>query len=156
MYVDAYVVPVACSPLKSQPIHFAVSNYSHLEGLPLADFPAKNDEQLEVDILIGSDFYWHFVSGDCKRGKPGSPLALESTLGWILAAPVSHCKDMQRNFCQKLFFANYIKALLSHILDTAVLCGGTGLRPDLISFKNCKIVRLELSQIAATMLLPKL
>ena len=32
MYVNAYVVPIACSPLKSQPINFATSNIDILGG----------------------------------------------------------------------------------------------------------------------------
>ena len=40
----------------------------------------------EVDLLIGSDFYWDFVSGEMRRGDKG-PVAAKTTLGWILSGP---------------------------------------------------------------------
>ena len=93
MYVNAYVVPVVCAPLKSQPINFAACNYTHLSGISLADFPAENGQELNVDILIGSDYYWHFLTGGCIKGEQNSPVALDSMLGWILSGPVPHCPD---------------------------------------------------------------
>ena len=94
MYVNAYVVPVVCAPLKSQPINFAACNYTHLSGIPLADFPAENGQELNVDILIGSDYYWHFLTGGCIKGEQNGPVALDSTLGWILSGPVPSCPDI--------------------------------------------------------------
>ena len=41
VYVTAYVVPVLCAPLSDQAIDLAASNYPHLAGLWLADFPAQ-------------------------------------------------------------------------------------------------------------------
>ncbi len=87
VFVTAYVVPVLCAPLSEQSIKFAVNNYPHLSGLWLADFPAEFDEKLNCEILIGSNFYWQFLSGKCVRGQYG-PTALESCLGWILSGPV--------------------------------------------------------------------
>ena len=62
-YVTAYVVPVLCAPLSGQAISSAVDNYPHLKGLWLADFPAKRNEQLDYDVLIGSNYYGHFFVG---------------------------------------------------------------------------------------------
>eukprot|EP00112_Aurelia_sp_Birch-Aquarium-sp1_P014174 Seg3041.3 transcript_id=Seg3041.3/GoldUCD/mRNA.D3Y31 product="hypothetical protein" protein_id=Seg3041.3/GoldUCD/D3Y31 len=87
VYVTAYVVPVLCAPLSDQAIELAASNYSHLAGLWLAGFPAQRDQGLNCEILIGSNFYWHFLTGRCMKGESG-PVALESTLGWILSGPV--------------------------------------------------------------------
>ena len=67
---------------------FAVNNYPHLERLRLTDFPAERNEPLNCDILIGSNYYWHFLSGRCIRGEDG-PIALESILGWNLSGPVN-------------------------------------------------------------------
>ena len=92
-YVTAYVVPVLCAPLSDQAISSAVDNYPHLKGLWLADFPAKRNEQLDCDVLIGSNYYWHFLSGRCVRGETG-PVALESILGWILSGPVHGDNEM--------------------------------------------------------------
>ena len=90
LYVSAYVVPIVCAPIKNQAINFAIRNYPHLTGLWFADFPANIDDALNCEVLIGSNFYWHFMSGQCRRGE-GGPIALESCLGWILSGPVYDC-----------------------------------------------------------------
>ena len=87
VYVTAFVVPTLCAPLSDQAINFAASNYSHLAGIWLADFPAERHEHLNCDILIGANYYWNFMTGKCIKGESG-PVALESSLGWILSGPV--------------------------------------------------------------------
>eukprot|EP00795_Rhopilema_esculentum_P003749 gene3749-15025_t len=87
-YVTAYVVPTVCAPLKNQVIDLAASVYPHLNGLSLADYPANNEDELSIQILIGSDFYWNFMTGGVVRSQSGGPIALESVLGWILSGPV--------------------------------------------------------------------
>ncbi len=58
--------------------------YEHLAQLDLADI--SKEETLEVDVLIGSDFYWKFVTGETIRGSSG-PVAIKTTLGWVLSGP---------------------------------------------------------------------
>ena len=43
-------------------------------------------DTLEVDVLIGSDFYWNLVTGRVIRGKSG-PMAIHTRVGWILSGP---------------------------------------------------------------------
>ena len=43
---------------------------------------------MEVDVLIGADFGFSFMSGRCIKGEdPESPTALESAIGWVLTGP---------------------------------------------------------------------
>ena len=58
--------------------------YPHISCLDLADDPL--DETHEIDVLIGSDFYWEFVTGEVVRGEEG-PVAINTTLGWMLSGP---------------------------------------------------------------------
>ena len=51
--------------------------------MKLAD-TTDGEDQLEIDILIGADFYWDFVLGDVIRGDSG-PVALKTSLGWVLS-----------------------------------------------------------------------
>ena len=90
IYVNAYVTPVVCAALRNQAIEFAASSYAHLAGLPLADFPVKGEEGLNIDILIGSIYYWLFLSGMSLRGEDhcNGPVVLDSRLGWILSGPI--------------------------------------------------------------------
>ena len=81
--LELYAVnfPVICSPLPSR---VNVANYIHLEGLELAD---NFDNTESIDVLIGSDYYWDFVSGDSIKGDQG-PTAVYSTFGWLLSRPM--------------------------------------------------------------------
>ena len=88
LYVTAYVVPTICSILRNQAIEFAKEQYSHLCDLPLADIAVDNSD-LEVGILIGSDYYWALTTGQVRRGEAGL-VAIETKLGWVLSGPVCH------------------------------------------------------------------
>ena len=62
-----------------------------------------------IDVLIGSDNYWDFVTGETKRGDDG-PIAVKSTLGWLLSGrvngtidPVTHSNLIIE--CQNSLFA---------------------------------------------------
>ena len=60
--------------------------FKHLENLYLSDYADSDDK--DIDVLIGADFYFSFISGRCIRGTvPNSPVALESCIGWILTGP---------------------------------------------------------------------
>ena len=84
--LTALVVPFICNPLTSQPINHARDDYDHLLGIDLAD-SADIGDVLEVDMLIGSDFYWSLVTGRVRRGRSG-PMAIHTRIGWILSGPV--------------------------------------------------------------------
>ena len=89
LYVNAYAVPISCSPLQNQAVNFAASAYQHVSGLLLADSISadENENNVEVDVLIGADYYWHFLTGAIKRGESG-PTALQTKVGWVLSGPV--------------------------------------------------------------------
>ena len=56
-------------------------NYSHLTGLELAD-NTDGQSELKIDILIGMDYYFSFLTGKKRQGVSG-PVAMESVIGWI-------------------------------------------------------------------------
>ena len=93
MHVTAYVLPTACAPVANQPFNFAVAEYSQLLNLALADFKLYDQNELDIDILLGFDFYWMFFTWCCKRDANGGPVALESQLGWILSGVVQTCPE---------------------------------------------------------------
>ena len=71
--------PIICSPLRSR----VNIDYTHLDGLELADYSNDNNSD-SIDILIGADHYWDVVTGDIVRGESG-PTAISSKLGWLLS-----------------------------------------------------------------------
>ena len=54
--------------------------------MELADRLADTPDS--IDVLIGSDYYWQIVTGETVRGTEG-PVAVSSSLGWLLSGPVS-------------------------------------------------------------------
>ena len=80
--LEVFVVPHICDPVMTQSTAACVRMYGHLSQLDLADF--NQDEAMQVDLLIGSDFYWEFVTGRTIRGEDG-PVAIEISLGWVLS-----------------------------------------------------------------------
>ena len=76
--VTAQTVPRICPPPSSQIIQFCKDEFSHLSNLELADDlfcnPSNGDK---IDILIGLDYYWTFVTDEVRRGENG-PVATNS------------------------------------------------------------------------------
>ena len=93
LYVNAYSVPIICSPLSNQATNVAVERYPHLQGIELADLSTGSSE-IEIDVLIGADYYWNFVSSIVRRGETAGPIALYTKLGWVLSGPVvTECQN---------------------------------------------------------------
>ena len=71
--IAALSFPVVCSSL---PLQVDVSAYPHIKGLPLAD-EFNGQEHDSIDVLIGSDQCWNFITGETVRRDFG-PTALSS------------------------------------------------------------------------------
>ena len=88
VYVSAYVVPTICAPISNQMIQFTQETYPHLHGLELAD-NSHGSKELSVDLLIGADFYRHYVTGETVRDVNPGPVAILTKLGYVLSGPVN-------------------------------------------------------------------
>ena len=84
--LEAYVVPVI-SNMSSEHVEVVKNNFPYLRGLWFSDVCRTKDE-LEIDLLIGSDYLWGFQKGRTVRGEPEEPVALETELGWVLSGPL--------------------------------------------------------------------
>ena len=92
MYIKALTIPTICSPTANQAVDVAARSYSHLSDLRLADFCVAESD-VDVDMLIGADYFWSIVTGVVRRGEEG-PVAMEIKLGWVLSGIVSeNCYD---------------------------------------------------------------
>ncbi|XP_076686123.1 uncharacterized protein LOC143378276 [Andrena cerasifolii] len=56
--------------------------WPHLQGLQWAEPRLANQDP--IDLLLGADVYTDFMLEGVRKGKPGTPLAQETTFGWIL------------------------------------------------------------------------
>ena len=79
--LEAVRVPVICAPRQrpSVPVHL-LDAFSHL---PLADDYTENQDQ-QVDILVGQDQYWSLVRTGLFRSPEGL-VAQETVFGWVLS-----------------------------------------------------------------------
>ena len=75
-----------CEPIANQPIALAIENCNKFTSLELAD-SSLGDDNLEVDILIGSDQYYKLVTGEVIQQCNGLT-AIRTRLGWVLSDPV--------------------------------------------------------------------
>ena len=92
--INALSYPTICSPIKS---HIDVELFPHLLGLNLADDPVRVDNDSDsIDILIGADQYYEFVSGEIIRDELG-PVAINSKLGWLVSGPTSSSSNNKSN-----------------------------------------------------------
>ena len=84
IFIEAISVPNICSPLKNQNISYVHKNYAHLQHLTnLADY-SSGDNELSIQVLIGMDYYYSFITDKIIRGAQGEPVGISSKLGWIL------------------------------------------------------------------------
>ena len=81
IYLSGFSVPMVCGSSNGQKVKFVKSNYPFLKNLKLADEGLHKEN---VDLMIGTDFYWDIVDGSVKRGNGVAPVALGSKLGWVL------------------------------------------------------------------------
>ncbi|KRX13015.1 Tigger transposable element-derived protein 6, partial [Trichinella nelsoni] len=76
--INAYCVNRICDTLEKNPPVM----WEHAKDLNLADdFPR---DRCDVDVLIGIDYYYHFIEDDRRSVVDEWLVALRSTLGWIL------------------------------------------------------------------------
>ena len=84
--VEAYVVPYISS-VRSMCDDSIQSSYPHLQGLYFSDSKSSVND-FEVTILIGADYLWQFQNGCVIRGRPNEPVAIQTSLGWVLSGPI--------------------------------------------------------------------
>ena len=84
--IEALVVPEICS-IQNAHVELARNEYPHLKGIWFSDV-CKEQEELEIDVLIDSDYLWSFQTGSTRRGRAGEPVAVETELGLVLSGPL--------------------------------------------------------------------
>ena len=89
--MEALVVPHICEPLRRHSTLSAKWRHKHLKNLRLAD-PTRKEDSLQIDLLVGSDYYWSLVTGSIKKGKSG-PAAIQTRVGWVLSGPANVPED---------------------------------------------------------------
>ena len=99
--IEAFVVN-DISDIPNVHVEIVKKKFSHLANLWFSDV-CRSSDILEVDCLIGSDSLWQFQEGEAIRGGPDEPVAVKTTLGWVLSGPLKGEKfdsiNCNVNFC---------------------------------------------------------
>ena len=86
--VIAIVVPRVTCDLPLHPVPFDME-WKHLTDLQLADPTFGRPGR--IDILLGVDVFVQVLLNGRRIGSPGSPVAFETELGWVLAGNGASC-----------------------------------------------------------------
>ena len=90
--VETLTIHKVCNKLR--PVNIDTSKYLHLKDIKSADSYPRSPT--EIDILVGTDFYYSIVDGKCHKGlEPDMPVAEITNLGWILCGPIQNNVDHQ-------------------------------------------------------------
>lgn len=54
--------PSIYEPLTTQPISLCLEKFEHLKQIDLSDH-SNGQDSLQIDVLIGADYYWDLVTG---------------------------------------------------------------------------------------------
>ena len=80
--VSVIVVPRVTCDLPVHPVPFNYK-WEHIKGLRLAD--PEFGKPGRVDILLGIETFVDIVRKGQRKGRQGTPIAIETTFGWVLA-----------------------------------------------------------------------
>ena len=83
--ISVLIVPKIAPPLQNL-LHTSLQNILHLKGLQLAH-PVTDNENFEISVLIGADYYWSFVEDHVIHGS--GPTAVQFKLRYLLSGPLS-------------------------------------------------------------------
>ena len=84
--IEAFVVDDIAT-ISNVHVEIVKKQYVHLKNVYFSDV-SRYEDTLEIDCLVGSDFFWAFHDGEVIRGGPDEPAAVKTTIGWVLAGPV--------------------------------------------------------------------
>ena len=76
--IKALCLAMLCLPILSPSITFLKGQFEKFHGIEFVD----KDSEKDIDLLIGSDLYWSFVTGKIvKSGESGGLFPVETKFG---------------------------------------------------------------------------
>ena len=86
--VNALIVPRVTCELPVQNVHHQPA-WNHLNGITLAD--PNYGQPGQIDLLLGIDIFVDVLLQGRRTGPPGTPVAIETEFGWVLAGKAGDC-----------------------------------------------------------------
>lgn len=94
-HIEAICMSAICSELMNQNVSYVSNKYPHFKDLELAD--SSENSVKNVQMLIGLDYYYAFISHEIIKGKMNEPIAVKSILGWILCGYYEYANESATN-----------------------------------------------------------
>ena len=111
--IEALVTPAISPPIKMK-FNKEWLKLVDLDGLKLAD--NLHEDVLDVDILIGNDYYGSLMTGNVM--KQNGIMAMECVFGWLLSGPVySEAEYRDQSSCLKIGVASVDNEELNRTLQ---------------------------------------
>ena len=114
--IKALVTPIICPPLSVMMNNLKIP--PELKGLKLAD-RLQSSQNLDVDIIIGNDYYGQLITGKIIKTENEALIAIESKFGWLLSGPVqnesNHENDLN-TLCQRIEIMPVEESKLDNLL----------------------------------------
>ncbi|XP_063618730.1 uncharacterized protein LOC134791611 [Cydia splendana] len=110
MSITSYIVKRVTNIMPSEKL--TIDNWVHLRDLQLAD-PTYHQPS-SIDILLGVEVYNEMIQPGLIKGVPGSPIALQTHLGWIISGKVRVGTEQERE--EKPFISMHLNVELNHML----------------------------------------
>ena len=89
--ISVLIVPQLAAPIQNS-VRACLRDIPYLQKLPLAH-PVSGDKNLKISILIGADYYWHFIQDNIVQSD--GPTAVQSHLGYLLSGPLHLPKPVE-------------------------------------------------------------
>ena len=68
IFMKTLCIPTISAQLSKKDSPYVLyQNYTHLQGIKITNSNAKTS--FDVDLLVGLDFYYNFITGNIKRGQ---------------------------------------------------------------------------------------
>ena len=87
-----------CSPL---PGTIKLESYASFLELDLADYNTATNNHDDIDVLIGSDYYWDVITGHVIQESNGL-VAVSSKFGWLVLGTVQNTKNGDKHVTSNL------------------------------------------------------
>ena len=117
IFMETLCIPKINGQLSNQKGRYILYKYyPHLQGLNIANSSSKTS--FDVDLLVGIDFCYNFITSNVKRGQIGEPVAIESKLGLVLTGP------LKSNFVQRYLGDTHISIInhsIKHLMKLVIL-----------------------------------
>ena len=114
--INALVSPVISPPISAH-LQDDDLNFPYLQGLRLAD-PVRTRGPLEIDIIIGNDYYWSLVTREIIKGD--GPMVMNSKFGWLLSGPVIQAEQPKEIIETQCYRIEIKPAQSPHVTESGI------------------------------------